>query len=304
MSEKASATATPSIIVLEGLPSVTGFDFSADGKKIAIVSDASLEDMTTRILDVETGKELRQLEGAGLGFFSSDGKKIAMMSGAEDTTMSILEVETGKELQKWEGVDIFSLSRFSFSSDGKRVATIDGKIIRIWDVETEKELQKLEGHTNADAVASAGFFTDEKVVSANFSADGKKMITREGKSDGWFSGTISDEVIRIWDVETGKELRNLEIFAATGKASSSFSSDRQRILVTGEDNIARIFAWGELTEADLKPFVVARQRIEREKAERGDADAQFKLGMCYFNGDGVPQNVTEAVKWIRKEDGK
>ena len=43
----------------------------------------------------------------------------------------------------------------------------------------------------------------------------------------------------------------------------------KNVLVTGEDNIARIFAWEELTEADLKPFVVARQqRIEKETAER------------------------------------
>ena len=38
----------------------------------------------------------------------------------------------------------------------------------------------------------------------------------------------------------------------------------------------------------------------REKAERGDADAQFALGMRYFEGDGVPQNDTEATKWIRR----
>jgi hypothetical protein len=36
------------------------------------------------------------------------------------------------------------------------------------------------------------------------------------------------------------------------------------------------------------------------KAERGDADAQFALGMRYFEGDGVRQSDTEATKWIRR----
>ena len=38
----------------------------------------------------------------------------------------------------------------------------------------------------------------------------------------------------------------------------------------------------------------------RKAAEQGDADAQFNLGVCYYNGDGVPQNYAEAVRWIRK----
>lgn len=38
----------------------------------------------------------------------------------------------------------------------------------------------------------------------------------------------------------------------------------------------------------------------KEKSEKGDVDAQFRLGSIYFNGDGVPENRKEAVKWLRK----
>ncbi len=34
-----------------------------------------------------------------------------------------------------------------------------------------------------------------------------------------------------------------------------------------------------------------------QKAERGDAVAQFTLGSCYANGRGVPQNYRQAVSW-------
>ncbi len=37
----------------------------------------------------------------------------------------------------------------------------------------------------------------------------------------------------------------------------------------------------------------------RHVAEQGDAEAQFNLGIKYANGEGVPQNGTEAVKWYR-----
>lgn len=41
----------------------------------------------------------------------------------------------------------------------------------------------------------------------------------------------------------------------------------------------------------------------QDKAERGDADAQYSLGIKYFSGDGVPQNFDTAEKWFRKARG-
>ncbi len=35
-------------------------------------------------------------------------------------------------------------------------------------------------------------------------------------------------------------------------------------------------------------------------AEQGHAKAQFYLGVCYDNGEGVRQDYEEAVKWYRK----
>ena len=41
-------------------------------------------------------------------------------------------------------------------------------------------------------------------------------------------------------------------------------------------------------------------RLYRRAAEKGHAPAQFNLGWCYVNGQGVAQDYTEAVKWYRK----
>jgi TPR repeat protein len=36
------------------------------------------------------------------------------------------------------------------------------------------------------------------------------------------------------------------------------------------------------------------------EAGAGDADSEFQLGLCYVNGEGVPRDFVNAVKWFRK----
>lgn len=54
-------------------------------------------------------------------------------------------------------------------------------------------------------------------------------------------------------------------------------------------------------------MVAYRQRNYGEAAKiwvalamRGDIEAQFNLGVLYKDGVGVPQQHTEAIKWLRK----
>ncbi len=37
-----------------------------------------------------------------------------------------------------------------------------------------------------------------------------------------------------------------------------------------------------------------------EAAKNGDAAAQYNLGCCYYKGNGVAKDMSEAVKWLRK----
>jgi len=53
--------------------------------------------------------------------------------------------------------------------------------------------------------------------------------------------------------------------------------------------------------APLKQTTAADEfKALRQKAERGDATAQFDLGSSYAKGEGVPQDYAEAVSWFRK----
>jgi hypothetical protein len=38
----------------------------------------------------------------------------------------------------------------------------------------------------------------------------------------------------------------------------------------------------------------------KNKAEKGDAESQFRLGRMYDEGDGITKDLSEAVKWYRK----
>ena len=51
------------------------------------------------------------------------------------------------------------------------------------------------------------------------------------------------------------------------------------------------------TTAETTAQLFARQKRE---AEAGSAQAQYNLGLMYDNGEGVPEDDGEAVKWYRK----
>ena len=51
-----------------------------------------------------------------------------------------------------------------------------------------------------------------------------------------------------------------------------------------------------ISKGDFKQALVELQPL----AEQGNADAQFNLGLMYFNGTGVPQDDQVALKWFRR----
>ena len=52
--------------------------------------------------------------------------------------------------------------------------------------------------------------------------------------------------------------------------------------------------------AGMTPEEVKAFEGYKAKAEKGDAEAQYNLGLCYFYGTGVAKDEVEAVKWYRK----
>jgi len=230
--------------------------FSPDGMKIITAGawDYPLDadgKGNIRIWDAETGKELLKLEGYKGGWchsaaFSPDGKKA--VAGSMEDTIFIWEVDSGKILQKFEGHEL--VSSVTFSSDGKKIITVDGnvssilgdgKIVRIWDTESGKELHWFE-EKSWDKIFSAAFFPD-----------GKKILTINGKSiyDG-INRNFSSGIARICDAESGKELQKFEVKHELC-ISAVISPDGKQIATVGaRDNTARI--WDVESGKELQKF--------------------------------------------------
>jgi len=132
----------------------------------------------------------------------------------------------------------------TFSPDGTKIVSASADITaRIWDAETGKKLKILRGHLNLEGRERALMNDKKSVVSvATFSPGGRTIAT--GGTDG---------TVRIWDTESGKELRKIEgrgdprpPFVPPGHnfpafTSVSFSPDGGMILTVNSDGYIKLW---------------------------------------------------------------
>jgi WD40 repeat protein len=170
-----------------------------------------------RLWNVETGEELRRLEGhadKAAGVFSPDSRRVLTFS--PDNTLRLWDVETGKELRKLEGHT--DAPTGGFSPDGKRALSysLDGTI-RLWDLATGKEIRRYEGPT--DKVGFAGFVAGGRLVVAN----------------------SADQKFRVWEAASGKLVREIDI-AVYGRDSWTITAtpDGRHALVSHADGSVRL----------------------------------------------------------------
>jgi TPR repeat protein len=73
------------------------------------------------------------------------------------------------------------------------------------------------------------------------------------------------------------------------------------------DSLAAKMTPAQIIEAqrlarEFKPETAYAKLLSELKAlgEQGDADAQLKIGLMYYNGQGTAQNYAEAIQWFKK----
>jgi hypothetical protein len=80
------------------------------------------------------------------------------------------------------------------------------------------------------------------------------------------------------------------------------------VLTVGEAEIENAFSCGQrhiTVNSAEAPDYVQRANLDREKAEKGDPEAQYALGIDYEYGLGVQQDLSQSAKWYRSaaDDG-
>jgi WD40 repeat protein len=235
----------------EGHPRLVGcVAFSPDGRRALSASgrdggeagggDQPAADI--RLWDVDTGQELKRFAGEsgipveGLFLplaFSADGRRALLGLGC---MVAVWELESGQVLARMKG-HTQELLAVAFAPDGRSAlsGSVDGTVRR-WDLATGREVERLYvGPSSAKTQARAnpmGFVPKgDEVFSLAFSADGRRAL----------SGAL-DGTLRLWDLETNRELCRLPGQGGSGNIGEPFmklalSADGRRAVSVGMDSV-------------------------------------------------------------------
>jgi WD40 repeat protein len=245
---------------------LTALAFSPTGTGLA---SASL-DRNLRLWDPATGKEVWSARDKdywllSLGF-APGGDVLA--AGDSNGRLHLRDAATGKPRRSWRAHDQ-GVERARFSADGKLLATAarDGDV-RVWDADKGKLLLTLpELRTNYTNLDDLVFSPDGRLLFACAPSkaglwvwkmpSGEKLYDVLNPSspprhlafspDGKTVATLGSNLVRFWDVTTGKGLT-----AEEGHTSSiegvACSPDGKRIVTTGDETVR---VWDAATTREL-----------------------------------------------------
>jgi WD40 repeat protein len=150
---------------------------------------------------------------------SPDGRRI--LSGSTDRTMILWDRETGRMIRRFLG-NAGGILSVAISPDGHRALSGGAdRVLRLWDLETAAVIREFRGHA-------------EPIFAVAFSPDGRLAYSTSGGPNHMTDG--SDTAVRIWDLESGREVGKLE--GHRGRVFGlAILPDGRRVLTGGDTSV-------------------------------------------------------------------
>lgn len=236
--------------------------FSHDGSWFASVSS----DKTISVWDTKTRSLIHSLRGHTNSVRSlaihPDNHKIA--SASWDGSVRVWDVKTGHQLSMLDKFYANPIYGVKYSHKGDMMAIMTNDTVYVIDTRTEKKIFTLAHDTTTRYFSAIAFSPDDALLLAAYDSlvniwnVADKKIIRSFKIGGFYANTSGaefspdgktiatsswDEKIRIWDLDSGKQMREFKLHSAAatdvtysydGKTIATSSMDQTALLVDPE----------------------------------------------------------------------
>lgn len=229
---RAAAEGVSQPIRLFGLGSLNLAILSNDGRHLATAGESAayLWDFRAGIVRHRLPNHRTMVAAAA---FSPDGTRLVM--GARFGSIGIWSVESGElvRLFSGHGGDVISIA---CAPDGQRFVTAsDDNTAAVWSLETGQLLQRVR-------------VPGTRINGAVFTPDGRRIVTAD---------TFPTNNVRVWDLETGSEVRQLKGHAG-GTAALAFVTD-DTLATGGSDQ--KVTLWNLATGEAVQTLEAARGAV-------------------------------------------